>query len=345
MENYRNILQKNWEGLEIPTELQVGRESFSEKYGKFILEPLHKGFGVTIGNSMRRVLLSTLRGCAVFGVKIEGVSHEFEILKGIREDVLQIVLNLKGLELRQHEEEDIVLELIGAGPKVITGKDISTFGKVEIMNPDHVICHLDQDATVEMTLFVRLNRGFVSAEDNNDDNLPVGTIFMDSNHSPIKRVKYEVTNTRVGQKTDFESLGFQIWTNGGVKPDDAMAYAAKILREYLNPFINFDEDAIKPIQDQEQEEEKAYENPHLYRSVNELELSVRSINCLQNAKIDTIGDLVQKTEAEMLKTKNFGRKSLQEIKTVLASMGLTLGMKLEHFENSSTRDKTGSLNY
>lgn len=338
------ILQRNWEGLEIPKELQVGRETFSEDYGKFVLEPLHKGFGVTIGNAMRRVLLSSLRGCAVYGVKIEGVSHEFETIKGIREDVLQIVLNLKGLELRQFDEDDIALELIAAGPKVVTGADISTFGKVEVMNPDHMICTLDQDATLEMTLFVRLNRGFVSAEENNDKDLPVGTIFLDSNHSPVKRVQYDITNTRVGQRTDYEKLTIQVWTNGGVRPDDAMGYTAKILKEHFNPFINFNEEAVRPLSEEMEEEEKTYENPHLYRSVNELELSVRSINCLQNAKIDTIGDLVQKTEAEMLKTKNFGRKSLQEIKTVLASMGLTLGMKLENFE-SSPKDKQGATTY
>ncbi len=329
----------------MPKELQVARESFDEAYGKFIFEPLHKGFGITIGHAMRRVLLSSLRGCAVYGVKIEGVSHEFETIKGIREDVLEIILNLKGLELRQFEEEELALELVAAGPKVVTGADISTFGKVEVMNPEHVICTLDQDATLEMNLFVKMNRGFVSAEENSDSDLPIGTIFLDSNHSPVKRVQYEITNTRVGQQTDYERLVFQLWTNGGVRPDDAMGYAAKILKEYLTPFINFDEDSIKPIEEDEGEgEEKVYENPHLYRSVNELELSVRSINCLQNAKIETIGDLVQKTEAEMLKTKNFGRKSLQEIKTVLASMGLTLGMKLENFD-SRPKGEGGSRSY
>ncbi len=326
----------------MPSELQVARESFGESYGKFIFEPLHKGFGITVGHAMRRVLLSSLRGSSVYGVKIEGVSHEFETIKGIRDDVLQIILNLKGLEMRQHDEEDIILELVAAGPKEVTGADISTFSKVDIMNPDHVICNLDQDATLEMNLFVRMNRGFVSAEENSNNDLPIGTIFLDSNHSPVKRVQYEVTNTRVGQKTDYERLVFQLWTNGGVRPDDAMGYAAKILKEYFNPFINFDEESIKPIEEEETEgEEKVYENPHLYRSVNELELSVRSINCLQNAKIETIGDLVQRTEAEMLKTKNFGRKSLQEIKTVLASMGLTLGMKLENFDNRP-KNESGS---
>lgn len=324
--------QKNWEGLEMPKGLSVERQEGDEYYGRYTLEPMHKGFGITIGHALRRCLLSSLRGSAVYGVKIEGVSHEFETIKGIQEDVLQIVLNLKQLDLKQQVEEDISMELIAEGPKTVTAADISTFSRCEVMNPDQVICQLDKGATLEMTLYAKLNRGFVSAEENHDGDLPIGTIFLDSNHSPIDRVNYEVTNTRVGQKTDYDKLIFDLWTNGGVHPDDAMAYGAKILKEYLNPFINFDEEAIQPLEEETEEEEKPFENPHLYRSVNELELSVRSINCLQNAKIETIGDLVQKTEAEMLKTKNFGRKSLQEIKTVLASMGLTLGMKLENYE-------------
>lgn len=325
------VMRRNWEGLEIPDSLQLERESFNDHYGKFTLEPMQKGFGVTIGHALRRTLLSSLCGSAVFGVKIEGVSHEFETIKGVREDVTQIVLNLKELEIEQFKDEILALELISAGPKVLKAKHISTFGKANIRNPDHVVCTLDQEATIEMTLFVKMGRGFVSSEENYDADLPIGTIFLDSNHSPVKQVKYEVSNTRVGQKTDFDKLIFQLWTNGGVKPDDALAYAGKIIKVYSTFFINFDEEAVKPVEE-EVEEEKPFENPHLYRSVNELELSVRSINCLQNAKIETIGDLVQRTEAEMLKTKNFGRKSLQEIKTVLASMGLTLGMKLDNFD-------------
>ena len=324
--------QKNWEGLEIPSSIQVERPEGDEFYGKYVLEPMHKGFGLTIGHAMRRCLLSSLRGCAVYGVKIEGVSHEFETIKGIREDVLQIVLNLKQLQLKQVVDDNISMELIAEGPATVTAGDISTFGKAEVMNPDQIICQLDKGATLEMTLYAGMNRGFVSAEENHDGDLPIGTIFLDSNHSPVAKIHYEVTNTRVGQKTDYDKLIFELWTTGGLHPDEAMGYGAKILKEYLNPFINFDEDAIAPVVEEEKEEEKSYENPHLYRSVNELELSVRSINCLQNAKIETIGDLVQKTEAEMLKTKNFGRKSLQEIKTVLASMGLTLGMKLDNYE-------------
>jgi len=338
MENQEVAFQKQWEGLKIPTGLSVERDEANQFYGRYTLEPLHKGFGITIGHALRRVLLSSLRGSAVFGVKIEGVSHEFESIKGIREDVLQIMLNIKQLQLHQITEEPCAMELIAEGPKVVTAGDISTFGKVEIMNPDHVICHLDEGATLEATLFTKWNRGFVSAEENQDTDLPIGTIFLDSNHSPIKKVNYEVTNTRVGQKTDFDKLIFQVWTNGGLHPDDATAYAAKIIKEYFTAFVNFDEESIEPLVDEPRSEEATFENPNLYRSVNELELSVRSINCLQNAKIETIGDLVQKSEAEMLKTKNFGRKSLQEIKTVLAAMGLTLGMKLDSYESKSKGD-------
>jgi DNA-directed RNA polymerase subunit alpha len=337
VENKEDVLQKNWEGLEIPNSVVVETSSIDEKYGRFILEPLHKGFGVTIGHALRRVMLSSICGSAVYGVKIEGVSHEFETIKGVREDVLQIILNLKELDIMQHITEDCALELIVEGPMVVTGADISTFEKADVKNGSHVICHLDEGATLEMTLYIRIGRGFISAEDNYNADLPIGTIFLDSNHSPVKRVKYEIDNTRVGQKTDYEKLDFKVWTNGGVRPDDAISYGAKILKEYFSPFLNFDEDAITPTVEDKEEEEKPLENPNLHRSVNELELTVRSINCLQNAKIDTIGDLVQRTEAEMLKTKNFGRKSLQEIKTVLASMGLTLGMKLEHYESPSKK--------
>ena len=337
MDTTRETTQKNWEGLAVPKKLKCVQENLSDTHGKFILGPLHKGFGLTIGHTLRRVLLSSIRGCAVYGVKIEGVSHEYETIKGIQEDVLQIILNLKGLELRQYEEEDIALELIAAGPKIVTGADISTFGRIKVMNPDHVICQMDQEATLEMTLYVRTNLGFVSAEENSDLDFPVGTIFLDSNHSPVRQVNYEVQEFE-NEEGKQENLVYQLWTNGGVTPEIAMAYAAKILKEYFKPFCSFDDDVIRPIKDEEEPEEKFRENPHLARSVNELELSVRSINCLQNAKIETIGDLVQKTEAEMLKTKNFGRKSLQEIKSVLASMGLTLGMKLDNYGSDASLD-------
>lgn len=325
------MFSDNWETLYIPKEVEIEKESFTTHYAKFSLEPLAKGFGITVGHALRRTLLSTLRGAAVYAVKIEGVSHEYDAISGIREDVLNIILNLKELQLKQLLPGNHELEVVSAGPGTLKAGDISTFNKIEVMNPDHVICHMDEGAQLDMTLYVRNNRGFISAEENHDEDLPIGTIFLDSNHSPIKNVKYEVTNTRVGHHVDFDKLTFQLWTNGGVKPDDAMAYAAKVLKEYFNAFINFDEEIVKPAEEAE-EDEAPSENPNLYRNVNELELSVRSINCLQNAKIDNIGELVQKTEVEMLKTKNFGRKSLSEIKQILASMGLTLGMKLENFD-------------
>lgn len=332
MDNNELMFRDNWEKMDIPSNVQVDRSTLTEGYGKFTLDPLYKGFGITIGHAMRRVLLSSLQGSAVYAVKMEGVSHEYETIKGVREDVLQIILNLKELKLKQVVDNEVVFELIQKGPKVVTAADINTFGKVEVMNPDQVICHVDEDAEINMSIYVRMNRGFISAEDNFEEDMPIGTIFLDSKHSPIEKVHYEVQNTRVGQKTDYDKLLFELWTNGGVLPDEAMAYGAKILKEYFTAFITFDEESIKE-EVVEEEVEQTYENPNLYRSVNELELSVRSINCLQNAKIETIGELVQKTEAEMLKTKNFGRKSLQEIKTILAGMGLTLGMKLDSFDN------------
>ena len=332
MENNESMFRDNWEIMEIPDNAVFDTDTLTQNYGKFVFDPLYKGFGITIGHSLRRVLLSSLQGCAVYAVKIEGVSHEFESIKGIREDVLQIILNLKELQLEQYVTGEVTMELVEVGPKVIKASDISTFGKVEIKNPEHVICHLNESAQVEMSVYVKMSRGFVSVEENYDEDLPIGTIFMDSNHSPIQKVHYEVQNTRVGQKTDFDKLVFELWTTGGIAPENAVAYASKIVKEYYTALINFDEASILP--DKEEEEEKPYDNPNLYRSVNELELSVRSINCLQNAKIETIGELVHKTEGEMLKTKNFGRKSLQEIKAILANMGLSLGMKLDNFDST-----------
>ena len=321
---------RNWESLQSPKRLEVESNTYTASHGKFTIEPLEKGFGITIGHALRRVLLSSLQGCAVIAVKIEGVSHEFEGIHGIQEDVVQIILNLKSLQLKQLEEGVHELELVGAGPAQLTGADIVTGGKVEVLNPDLVIANLDEGATLEMRMYATLNQGYVTAEENQQEDLPVDVIYLDSVHTPIKRINYEVQHARVGQKTDYDKLLFEIWSNGALEPADALAYAAKILKEYMNIFINFDDE----VQEEEpaKEEESSGVNDNLYRPVSELELSVRSINCLQNAKIETIGELVQKTEAEMLKTKNFGRKSLNEIKHILSSMGLSLGMKLEKFD-------------
>jgi DNA-directed RNA polymerase subunit alpha len=321
---------RNWETLQRPKRIEVDSDTSSDSYGRFVIEPLEKGFGITLGHALRRVLLSSLQGCAAVAVKIEGVSHEFEAIAGIQEDVVQIILNLKALQFKQLEEGVLELELVGAGPAKLTGADIVTGGKVEILNPEQVIATLDDGAELEMRIYVAMNRGYVTAEENQDAGLPADVIYLDSVHTPIKRINYEVQHARVGQKTDYDKLIFEVWTNGALDPTDAMAYASKILKEYMSIFINFD-DTEEPVSPPV-ELDKDTINENLYRSVSELELSVRSINCLQNAKIETIGELVQKTEGEMLKTKNFGRKSLNEIKHILASMGLSLGMKLDNFD-------------
>ena len=321
---------KNWMLIAKPKKLQFESQNLKSDYAKFSLDPLEPGFGTTIGHSLRRVLLSSIRGSAVFAVQIDGVTHEFSNIPGIVEDMVQVILNIKELQIEQFVDEVVELELIGEGPCVIKAGDISTFEKAEILNPDLVLATLQKGATVSMTMYSRFNKGYVTSEDNQHEDLPVGTIFLDSNHSPVSRINYDVVNSRVDQKTDYDRLNFELLTNGSVKPTDCLAYAAKIIKEHMDVFINFDESSIKDEPEEEIEEEPLNEN--LYRSVSELELSVRSINCLQNAKIETIGDLVQKSEQAMLKTKNFGRKSLNEIKVILTEMGLSLGTELENFD-------------
>ena len=321
---------KNWMAIAKPTKLQFEPDSLKADYGKFTIDPLEPGFGMTIGHSLRRVLLSSIRGSAVFAVQIDGVTHEFSNIPGIVEDMVQVILNIKELQIEQFVDEIVELELIGEGPCVIKAGDISTFGKAEILNPDLILATLQKGATVSMTMYSRFNKGYVTSEENQQQDLPVGTIYLDSNHSPVTRINYEIENSRVDKKTDYDRLNFELWTNGSVKPSDSLAYAAKIIKEHMDVFINFDESKIKDEVVVEVEDEPLNEN--LYRSVSELELSVRSINCLQNAKIETIGDLVQKSEQEMLKTKNFGRKSLNEIKVILTDMGLSLGPSLDNFD-------------
>jgi len=321
---------KNWMSIAKPKKLQFESENLKSDYAKFSLDPLEPGFGTTIGHSLRRVLLSSIRGSAVFAVQIDGVTHEFSNIPGIVEDMVQVILNIKELQVEQFVDEVVELELIGEGPCVIKAGDISTFEKAEILNPDLVLATLQNGATVSMTMYSRFNKGYVTSEENQQEDLPVGTIYLDSNHSPVSRINYDVVNSRVDQKTDYDRLNFELWTNGSVKPTDCLAYAAKIIKEHMDVFINFDESSIKDEPEEEIEEEPLNEN--LYRSVSELELSVRSINCLQNAKIETIGDLVQKSEQAMLKTKNFGRKSLNEIKVILTEMGLSLGTEVENFD-------------
>lgn len=322
-------MYKNWRGLVRPKFLEVDRESLTECYGKFEAKPLERGYGVTVGNALRRTLLSSLQGAAVTSVKMENVLHEFSTIAGIKEDVANIILNLKGLKIRHHGTDTETMTIDEKGEKIVTAADIKASQNIEILNPDHHIATLGAEGKLKFEMTVGLGKGYMPSERNKTDDMPVGTIPTDSVFSPITRVNFNVTNARVGQRTDYDRLVLEVWTNGSVKPDDALAYAAKILKEQLQIFINFDE-AFEP-EEIEVTEVGPKLNPNLYRKVDELELSVRSANCLQNANIKFIGELCQKSESEMLKTKNFGRKSLNEIKEILSSMGLSLGMQLDGF--------------
>jgi DNA-directed RNA polymerase subunit alpha len=322
-------MYKNWRDLIKPKRLQIESDSLSETYGKFKAEPFERGFGTTLGNALRRVLLSSLQGAAITSVRIKGVLHEFSTIPGVTEDVTDIILNLKGVLLNLHGHEVRNIRIVKKGAGVITAGDIVTDSHVEVLNPDHHILTCSKEADIEIDMVVALGKGYVPAERNRDDKAPVGTIAIDAIFSPVKKVNFTVANARVGQITNYDKLTLEVFTDGSVRPDDAVAYGAKILKDQLQIFINFDEEAETQGVDQTEETRKINEN--LYRSVDELELSVRSANCLKNANIHLIGDLVQKSEAEMLKTQNFGRKSLNEIKDILAEMGLSLGMVLENF--------------
>ena len=329
------LIAKNWRDLIRPRMLEL--EERSDTYAKFVCEPLERGFGITLGNSLRRILLSSLQGAAIMAVKIEGALHEFTTLPDVVEDVTDIILNLKEVLLRMHDAKPKVIRLDKEGEGRVTGKDISLVEGVEVLNPDHHICTLSRGGKVHMELHVGMGRGYVPAERNKTPNMAVGTVPIDSLFSPVKKVNYTVTNARVGQQTDFDKLSLEVWTNGAIRPDDALAFAAKILKEQLTIFINFEEQP-EPVESPVNEEQEKL-NENLWRTVDELELSVRSANCLQNANIKYIGELVQRTEAEMLKTKNFGRKSLKEIKEILATMGLSLGMKLDNWPGNQTGPK------
>jgi DNA-directed RNA polymerase subunit alpha len=320
------FMAKNWRDLIRPRMLEI--EERSETYGKFSCEPLERGFGTTLGNSLRRVLLSSLQGAAITHVRIEGALHEFTSLAGVVEDVTDIILNLKETRLKVEADRTYSIRLEKEGEGEVTAGDLSLVDGVTVLNPRHHIMTLAKDGKVSMELTIQTGRGYVPAE-RHSANLPVGTIPIDALFSPIVKVNFTVTNARVGQQTDYDKLTLEVWTNGAVAPDNAVAFAAKILKEQLNIFINFEEMAEPVEAPRDEEAEKLNEN--LWRTVDELELSVRSANCLQNANIKYIGELVQKTESEMLKTKNFGRKSLKEIKEILAEMGLSLGMKLDNW--------------
>src|SRR5512139_2605006 len=329
-------MQKNWPELIKPKRLDVDYKGRPDTYGKFECEPLERGFGITLGNALRRVLLSSLQGAAISSVKIDGVLHEFATLPGVREDVTDIVLNLKEVRLKLHDGLVAKATIEKKGEGVVRAGDIQGGPNLEVLNPEHPIATLSKEGALRVELTIKMGRGYVSADRNKDEEAPVGTVPIDAIFSPIRKVNYTVTNARVGQRTDYDKLTVEVWTDGSVRPDDAVAYAARILQDQLSIFINFEE-AAEPAEGAEERHPGLNEN--LFRSVAELELSVRSANCLQNAGIKYIGELVQKTEAEMLKTKNFGRKSLNEIKEILREMGLDFGMRIENFPPRTELDR------
>ena len=322
------MLEKNWRDLIKPKALDVDKESLNTTYGKFVAKPLERGFGLTLGNSLRRVLLSSLQGAAVTAVKIDGVVHEFTPIPEVKEDVSEIILNLKEVRFKLYAEQATVV-IEKNGPCDIKASDIIVSEQVSVLNPEQHIATIGKGGKFRAEITVARGRGYRPAENNKTEDMPVGWIAIDSFFSPIVRVNYTVTQSRVGQRTDYDKLTLEVWTDGSVNPEDAVSLGSKILKDQLSVFLNFEEEA-EPVAEMK-EEGSAQFNPNLYRSVEELELSVRSANCLQNANIKHIYELVQKTEAEMLKTKNFGRKSLNEIKDILAEMGLSLGMKLDGF--------------
>lgn len=323
-------MYRNWRRLIRPKGLEFEPKEVTATYGKFTARPLERGFGLTLGNGLRRILLSSLQGAAITSMKIDDVLHEFSTLPGITEDMTDVVLNLKQVRLKLHEGISDVLRIDAKGDQVIKAGDFQTSEKIEILNPEQHIATLGSEGKLKGEFAVRMNKGYVPAEENKREDDPVGTIPIDAIHSPVLRCNYNVTNARVSQRTDYDRLTIEVWTDGSVRPDDALAFAAKIMKEQLQIFINFEE--VEEPEMEEMSEEKPKLNENLYRRVDELELSVRSANCLQNANIKYIGELCQKTEAEMLKTKNFGRKSLNEIKQILTDMGLSLGLSLEDFQ-------------
>ncbi|MCH7866328.1 MAG: DNA-directed RNA polymerase subunit alpha [Myxococcales bacterium] len=322
------LIGRNWRELIRPRRLEVDEESSTNVYARFSCEPLEGGFGVTLGNALRRVLLSSLQGAAITSVRLNGVLHEFSTMQGVLEDVADVILNLKEVRLRMHTDGPKILRIQKKGEGVIRAADlVSDDQAIEVMNPDLKLCTLGAEAEFELEATVNWGKGYVLAEKHGSEDLPIGTIPIDSSFSPVRRVNYTVTPARVGRQTDYDKLSLEIWTDGTFEPADALAFAAKIVKEHVSIFINFDEpeEMAEPLA-----EEPEPLNPNLFRPVDELELSVRSANCLQNANIRFIGELVQRTESEMLKTKNFGRKSLNEIKETLAEMSLSLGMTIEN---------------
>tara|TARA_Y100001970_G_scaffold93685_1_gene118100 strand:- start:794 stop:1816 length:1023 start_codon:yes stop_codon:yes gene_type:complete len=319
------VLQKNWIELIKPNKLDVNVQENNGRFGILIAEPLERGYGLTLGNSLRRILLSSLQGAAITSIKVKGVVHEFSTIPGVKEDLTDIVLNIKSVGVKVHSPGARKMFLRSKGPGEIRAGNFETDSETEIMDPDQIIMTLDNNSEIELEANIETGKGYISAEVAEDENKLIGEIKLDAMFSPVKKVTYKVENSRVGQVTDFDKLILEVQTNGAVSPDDAIALAARILQDQLQPFINFDEPEIQP---ESQTQEKLPFNHHLLKKVEELELSVRSANCLKNDNIVYIGDLVQKSESEMLRTPNFGRKSLNEIKEVLQQMDLGLGISV-----------------
>jgi len=342
------LAPKNWRALIKPKGLEIERDSLTDTYGKFSAKPLERGFGITIGNSLRRILLSSLQGVAVTTVRIDGVLHEFSTLSDVVEDVADIILNLKEVRFKLYVEGPKSVVVEKEGPGIVKASDIQVDDTVEVLNPEQHICTLGKEGKFRAELKLEYGKGYISSDSVPREDLPAGVIPIDAFFSPVRKVNYTVSHARVGQRTDYDKLDLEVWTDGSVRPEDAVAYGSKILKDQLSIFINFDESLEPETPEPVIEAERTNEN--LYRTVDELELSVRSANCLQNAGIKYIGELVQKSEAEMLKTKNFGRKSLNEIKEILGEMGLSFGMKIDgfdpetYFANKKKKDGGDSLN-
>jgi DNA-directed RNA polymerase subunit alpha len=331
-------MQKGMRDFQIPTKTDVDKETLTATYGRFTAEPFERGYGTTVGNSLRRVLLSSLTGAAIVSVKIEGVLHEFSTIPGVTEDVTDIILNVKKIRLKLHADKTKTIHLRKKGPGIAKAADIEHDADIELLTPDLHLATLDKGANLDMEMVVKRGRGYVSAERNKEEEMPIGVLPVDALYSPVTRVNYLVENARVGRMTDYDKLILEVYTDGSVSPEDALSDAALIVRGHLDIFINV-KDMEETLSRPAVAESISESNKNLLRSVNELELSVRAANCLKNANIKTIADLVQKTEADMLRTKNFGKKSLNEIKEILNEMGLGLGMKLDHLSDGDSSEK------
>ncbi len=316
-----------WKGFQRPKRLEVDQASLTGTFGQFYAQPFERGFGITIGNALRRILLSAIEGAAITAVKIDGVLHEFTAIPGVVQDTTDIILNLKQIPFRVHSDHAETLTLTAEGPGTVRAGDIVAGANVEVLDPERLIATLSEEGKISMEMRLKRGRGYIPADRNFDEDLGIGYIPLDSVHTPVRKVNYTVENARLGQTTDYGKLNLEVWTNGAVAPQDAVAMAAKLLKDHMAIFINFEEAPEEDLDFQTTEDERLMDQ--LSRSVDELELSVRSYNCLKNADIKSIGDLVTRTESEMLKTKNFGRKSLNEIKDILAEMGLSLGMDVD----------------